>query len=51
VNGWDTYCGVKLDSGGNCSRSHWTQGQLVEHLEIEHGMSVTEAKAYLDDRK
>jgi DNA replication protein DnaC len=55
VNEWDAYCGVKWEVGRNagrhCSRSHMTQSQLAEHLEVDHGMSADDARAFLRERR
>jgi DNA replication protein DnaC len=51
MSAWDTYCGVKLDSGAHCSRSQRTPGELIEHLEVDHGMSISDARTYVDDRR
>jgi DNA replication protein DnaC len=54
MSDWDLYCGVKwkdgINAGRHCSRSHWSRSQLIEHLEIDHGMSISDARIYLDNR-
>ena len=54
MNEWDSYCGVRWETGSNagrhCSRVRMNPSELIEHLEVDHGMSVEEARDYLTDR-